>query len=176
MGNYHNVNYKYIGFIKMNNNESSQFRAREFRKVYVNTKSIFLKIELGKNYINEYNVFNQVGLMYLDFYGTYLPPLGNNIKKNEFILKHAAKKENFNNISDQALEDICGQELKDLKEKMNYNIKLENYIECKQIKMKLEKVRMFGKQIYDLENQKTMAANNENFDEAFELLNLNHSF
>ena len=153
IGNYHDVRYKYVGFIKMDTNERSQFRARESRKVYVNTKSIFLKIEFGRNYTNEYNVFNQVGLMNLDFLGTYLPPLGNNIKKNKFILKHAVRKENVNTVSDQVLEDICGQELKDLKEKMDYNIKTENYLECKQIKMKLDKVRMYGKQIYDLENQ-----------------------
>ena len=172
LGNYHNVKYKYIGFIKMDTNERSQFRARESRKIYINTKSLFLKIELGKNYINEYNVFNQVGLMNLDFFGTYLPPLGNNIKKNQFILKHALRKDNANTISDQALEDICGQELKDLKEKMNYNIKMENYIECKQIKIKLDRVRMYGKQIYDLENQKKLAVNNEDFDQAMELKNL----
>ena len=169
IGNYHDVRYKYVGFIKMDTNERSQFRARESRKVYVNTKSIFLKIEFGRNYTNEYNVFNQVGLMNLDFLGTYLPPLGNNIKKNQFILKHAVRKENVNTISDQALEDICGQELKDLKEKMDYNIKTENYLECKQIKMKLDKVRMYGKQIYDLENQKKMAVNNEDFDQAMDL-------
>ena len=170
--NYHNAHYKYIGFIKMDTNERSQFRARESRKVYVNTKSLFLKIELGKNYINEYNVFNQVGLMNLDFFGSYLPPLGNDLKKNKFILKHAAKKDINNNISDQALEDICGPELKDLKEKMNFNIKIENYQECKQIKMKLDKVRIYGKQIYDLENQKKMAVNNEDFDQAMDLKNL----
>ena len=169
IGNYHNVHYKYVGFIKMDTNERSQFRARESRKIYVNTKSIFLKIELGRNYTNEYNVFNQVGLMNLDFLGTYLPPLGNNIKKNQFILKHAARKENLNSVSDQALEEICGQELKDLKEKMDYNIKTENYLECKQIKIKLDKVRMYGKQIYDLENQKKMAVNNEDFDQAMDL-------
>ena len=172
IGNYHQVHYKYIGFIKMDTNERSQFRARESRKVYVNTKSLFLKIELGRNYVNEYNVFNQVGLMNLDFLGIYLPPLGNNLDKNKFILKHAVRKDNINTISDQALEDICGAELKDLKEKMNYNIKIENYKECKQIKMKLEKVRMYGKQIYDLENQKKMAVNNEDFDQAMDLKNL----
>ena len=166
------LNINILVFIKMDTNERSQFRARESRKIYINTKSLFLKIELGKNYINEYNVFNQVGLMNLDFFGTYLPPLGNNIKKNQFILKHALRKDNANTISDQALEDICGQELKDLKEKMNYNIKMENYIECKQIKIKLDRVRMYGKQIYDLENQKKLAVNNEDFDQAMDLKNL----
>ena len=170
--NYHNVRYKYVGFIKMDTNERSQFRARESRKVYVNTKSLFLKIELGQNYRNEFNIFNQVGLMNLDFYGSYLPPIGNDLKKNRFILKHAARKDNIEEISDYALENICGPELKDLKEKMDYNIKIENYLECKQIKAKLDKVRVYGKQIYDLENQKRIAVNNEDFDQAMDLKNL----
>ena len=170
--NYHNVRYKYVGFIKMDTNERSQFRARESRKVYVNTKSLFLKIELGQNYRNEFNIFNQVGLMNLDFYGMYLPPLGNNLKKNSFILKYATRKDNIEEISDYALEDICGPELKDLKEKMDYNIKIENYLECKNIKAKLDKVRIYGKQIYDLENQKRIAVNNEDFDQAMDLKNL----
>ena len=170
--NYHNVRYKYVGFIKMDTNERSQFRARESRKVYVNTKSLFLKIELGQNYRNEFNIFNQVGLMNLDFYGMYLPPLGNNLKKNRFILKYATRKDSIEEISDYALEDICGPELKDLKEKMDYNIKIENYLECKNIKAKLDKVRIYGKQIYDLENQKRIAVNNEDFDQAMDLKNL----
>ena len=170
--NYHNVRYKYIGFIKMDTNERSQYHARESRKVYVNKKSLFLKIELGQNYRNEFNIFNQVGLMNLDFFGTYLPPLGNNQNKNKFILKHATRKDNIEEISDLALEDICGQELKDLKEKMDYNIKIENYLECKQIKSKLDKVRIYGRQIYDLENQKRIAVNNEDFDQAMDLKNL----
>ena len=170
--NYHNNHYKYIGFIKMDTNERSQFKARESRKIYVNTKSLFLKIQLGKNYTNQYNAFDQVGLMNLDFFGTYLPPIGNNLKTNEFILKHAAQKENIKSIVDQELEEVCGNEIKELKEKMNYNIKLENYKECKLIKMKLDKIRMFGKQIYDLENQKKLAVNNEDFDKALDIKNI----
>ena len=54
---YHNVLYKYIGFIKMDTNERSQYRARESRKVYVNTKSVFLKIEFDRNYMNQYILF-----------------------------------------------------------------------------------------------------------------------
>ena len=172
IGNYHNVQYKYIGFIKMDTNERSQFRARESRKVHVNTKALFFKIELGKNYTNEYNVFNQVGLMNLDFFGIYLPLIGNNFKKNQFILKHTLRKDNVNKMSDVILEDICGEELKELKEQMNYNIENENYMECKQIKIKLDKIRILGKQIYDLENQKKIAVNNEDYDQAMNLKNL----
>ena len=66
--------------------------------------------------------------------------INNNVNDKVIILN---RKENMNNHSDQVLEDICGQELKDLKEKLDYNIKVENYLECKKIKMKLEKVRLY---------------------------------
>lgn len=169
--NYRKVHYKYIGFIKIDSNERTQFKAKESRKVYLNEKSVFLKIELGENYQNEFNTFNQVGLMNLEFLGRYLPPFVNNLKKKKLIKKHALSKENSNIISDKQLENICGQDLKELKETMNYNIKTENYTECKQIKIKMEKVKLYGKQIYDLENQKKIAIKNEDFDQAFEIKN-----
>ena len=122
---------------------------------------------------NYHNVrYKYVGFIKLDFFGSYLPPIGNDFKRNKFILKHATRKENMEEISDLALENICGTELKDLKEKMDYNIKIENYLECKQIKAKLDKVRIYGRQIYDLENQKRIAVNNEDFDQAMDLKTL----
>jgi hypothetical protein len=151
----------------MDTNERSQYRARESRKVYVNTKSVFLKIEFDRNYMNQYNIFNQVGLMNLDFFGVNLPPLGQNMKINKFILRNATRGDN--NVPDEALENICGEELNELKTKMDANIKIENYLECKQIKLKLDKVRMYGRQIFDLENQKRIAVNNEDFDQAMEI-------
>ena len=168
--NYRKANYKYVGFIKMDTNERSNYRARESRKVYINTQSLFFKIELGKNYFNKYNIFNQIGLMNLEFYGNNLKLLGNSERNNKFILRHAVQKEGSEVIGD--LDDICGEELNDLKEKLNYNIKIENYAECKQIKYKLDKIRQYAKQIYDLETQKKIAVNNEDFDTAMDLKNL----
>ena len=152
--NYHKVNYNYVGFIKMDTNERSNHRARESRKVYINTNSLFFKIELERNYINKYNIFNQVGLMNLDFFGFNLKLIGNSEKNNNFILRHAVQNENNDINGDRDLEEVCGEELNELKEKLNYNIKIENYAECKQIKYKLDKVRQYAKQIYDLEKQK----------------------
>ena len=164
--NYHKVNYKYVGFIKMDTNERSNFRARESRKVYINTNALFFKIQLERNYVNRFNIFNQVGLMNLDFFGFNLKLIGNNERNNNFIIKHAVQNENNDINCDRDLEEVCGDELNELKEKLNYNIKIENYAECKQIKYKLDKVRQYAKQIYDLEKQKKIAVNNEDFDAA----------
>ena len=167
--NYHKVHYDYIGFIKMDTNERSNYRARESRKVYINTKAVFLKLQLEKNYLNRHNIFNQVGLMNIDFSGEYLPYIGGKSRNNQLILNNCVKKD-F--AGDSSLEDICGDKLNELKNLMEYNIRNENYTECKQLKDKIEKVRLYGKKIYDLEQQKKIAVNNEDFDKAMELKDL----
>ena len=37
---------------------------------------------------------------------------------------------------------------------MKYNIEIENYMECKEIKYKIEKIKYYGKKVYDLESEK----------------------
>ena len=167
--NYHQVNYDYIGFIKMDTNERFNYLTRESRKIYVNSKSLFLKIQLDKNYINQYNIFNQVGLMNVDFLGEYLPFLGGKNRNNNLILENALRLEN---IKDEDLTNICGDKLEKLKDLMEKNIKTENYEECKELKSKIDKIRLYGKKIFDLESQKKIAVNNEDFDKAMELRDL----
>ena len=70
------------------------------------------------------------------------------------------------------LDTICGQQLTELKKQMNYNIEIENYLECNEIKNKIEKVRLYGKRIFDLESEKNIAINNEDFSKAIEIKNL----
>ena len=167
--NYKQVNYDYIGFIKTDTNERTNFELRESRKIYINSKAIFFKLELDKNYFNNYNLFNQIGLLKLEFFGDYLPYLGGNNNNNTFILKHATKR-SFTNDFD--LEAICGQQLTELKKQMNYNIEIENYLLCKEIKKKIEKLRLYGKRIFELESEKNIAINNEDFSKAIEIKNL----
>ena len=164
--NYHQVNYNYIGFIKMDTNERFNYRTRESRKIYVNSKSLFLKIQLDKNYINQYNIFNQVGLMNIDFLGEYLPFFKGKKRNNNLIIQNALRLEN---IKDEDLTNVCGDKLEKLKVLMEQNIKMENYEECKQLKSKIDKIRLYGKKIYDLELQKKLAVNNEDFDKAMEI-------
>ena len=169
ISNYKQAKYDYIGFIRTDNNERSNFEARESRKIYINSKSLFLKLEFEKNYFNNYNLFNQIGILKLEFFGDYLPYIGGSNKNNRLILKHALEKKYEN---DMDLETICGQQLNELKKQMNYNIEIENYLECKEIKKKIEKVRLYGKRIFDLEEEKKLAINNEDFSKAIEIKNI----
>ena len=149
--NYKEVEYDLVNLIKTNSNENTNFKSREFRKIYPNVKSIFFKLELDKNYLNLYNLFNQVGLFKLDFYGEYLDYKGNS-EVNEIQLNYV-KKSKEDNID---LIGLCDKQLKELKKKMKYNIEIEDYMECKEIKFKREKIRLYEKKLQELEEEKTI--------------------
>jgi hypothetical protein len=80
--------------------------------------------------------------MYIDFMGDYLPIIGVKNKNKNLILKNALK---MDKIKDEDLVNICGDKLDKLKELMDINIKNENYEECKQLKSKIDKIRLYGK-------------------------------
>ena len=167
--NYRSLNFTYIGFIKMDSNQRSNYRAREFRKVYIDTNAFYIKLELGKNYLNRYNIFNQVGLISLEFFGQVLPLIGNSKKINQFYLNESIRPPE---ITEEELDEICGDKLNQLKNEMKKNIEEEKYDICKIIKGKIEKIKLYGKKIYELEYRKQIAVNNEDFDKANELKNL----
>eukprot|EP00438_Fugacium_kawagutii_P011435 Skav233056 [mRNA] locus=scaffold2357:21670:23499:+ [translate_table: standard] len=74
------VQFKRLGYLSLDNNERSQFQARELKSVYVDVVTHFLRIVFHKCHINRYNTLNQVGLIALSCLGEVLdedlpPPL-----------------------------------------------------------------------------------------------------
>ena len=169
LSNYKEAEYTLVGFIKTNSNENTNFQSREFRKIYPNIKSLFFKLEFEKNYTNMYNLFNQVGLIKIDFFGEYLDFIGGSEQNNDLQIKHAIKTNFYDDID---LIGICDEQLKELKKKMKYNIEIEDYMECKEIKYKIEKVRLYGKKVYELESEKMIALNNEDYSKALSIKNI----
>ena len=169
MINYKQAKYNLVGFIKTNNNENNNFTSNEFRKIYINAKSLFFKIEFDKNYINEYNLFNQVGINQLDFFGEYLDFIDDTKNNNENNIKNNFK---INFEDDFDLKGICDEQFKELKRLMKYNIEIENYMECKEIKFRIEKMRILGKKIFELESEKKIALDNEDYSKALNIKNV----
>ena len=168
ISNYKEAKYDLVGFFKANSNENNNFNSSEFRKIYPNTKSLFFKLEFDKNYINDYNLFNQIGLMKLEFFGEYLDYIGGSENNNDLQIKHALK---INFDDDKDLKGICAEQLNELKKLMKHNIEIENYMECKEIKFRIEKMRLYGKKIFELESEKKFALNNEDYSRALKIKN-----
>ena len=177
---YQKIQYLNFGYIKLNDNSNSGYKAREFKKIFVDVKCLYLRIDLDKNYANSYNPFNQVSLINIEFYGYKLPGYKNSLinieitddntetiedlsptknKPRDFITK------TFNDF----LEDICGEKLKELNFKLSENTKNQNSNECFRIKECINEINTVAKKIYNLQLQKDASVKDENFDKAMEL-------
>lgn len=148
----------------MDNNQRSNFKAREFRKVYVESNCLYLKIILHKNYVNKFNVFNQVSIMSLEF-------LGNPIQiKHENFIKESEDQNIINkeksDINKLDLDEISKEKIKILKNLMEEAIKIEDFDEAKRLNNNINTLMYFGKKLNDLERQKKLFIDKQDFDSA----------
>lgn len=56
-----NVNWEYLGYITLSENQSTGFKSRELKSAKVpECVATFVKLKLSKNHSNSYNTYNQV--------------------------------------------------------------------------------------------------------------------
>ena len=161
--NFKRLPYIYVGFIQADTNTRSNFKLREYRKIFIDINCLYLKLELGRNYMNRINIFNQVGLISLEFFGRRLGIDNDGKKVMEYFIEESLR---ITNVSDIELNKVCNGKIDKLKKDMENLISMERYDECKVIKGRIERIRMVAKKIVELEQQKKYAVNNEDFDTA----------
>ena len=177
---YQKIQYLNFGYIKLNDNSNSNYKAREFKKIFVDVKCLYLRIDLDKNYTNSYNPFNQVSLINIEFYGYKLPGYKNSLINIEITDENTETIEDLSPTKNKPrdfitktfndfLEDICGEKLKELNFKLSENTKNQNSNECFRIKECINEINTVAKKIYNLQLQKDAAVKDENFDKAMEL-------
>lgn len=164
---FENLAFQSLGYITLDSNERTSFKAREYRKIYVNSHCLYLKLSIHKNHINRLNIFNQVGIISIECYGviTEFNYKEENIsikKLNSFSIKNSNK----NAFAEEEMDDITQEKLRIYKEKLNEAIKVEDYDEANNLKQNIDKIRFLGKKLYELNNQKQVCIVNEDYDSA----------
>lgn len=69
---YLTCNFTRLGYLALDNNEASGYKARELKSVYVQTRGNFVKLVLHQCYVNAPNIFNQVGVVAINVTGAPL--------------------------------------------------------------------------------------------------------
>ena len=141
--------WKRLGYLSLDNNEKSNYQARELKSVFIDTKASYLKLCLYKCHPNKHNMFNQVGLIALNTLGTELSDLIAYGKKVSLEL------------DPQASERI--KVLMGAKERAIAN---EDFDEAKKIRETIDRVQQMTQQLFILEERKKVAVNNEDYDSA----------
>lgn len=164
----HYSNYEKIGFIKLSTNIQSNYKAREYRKIFLNTNAYFFKLQFQHNYSNQFNLFNQVGLFCLEFYGHKLKH--SHIYKPNEEQKQQDLSTNIviieENEEDDIIDQICNDKLKTLNDKMKGALLSEDYEECKLIKQTINRIKGIGRKIDLLEKQKQKMVEYEDYEGA----------
>ena len=168
--NYQNLNYNNFGFVKLEDNLKNDFKCREYRKIYVNTNALVVRLDFEKNYYNKFNVYQQVGLISAEFLGSKINgPL--NLYKEQFSNNNISNNNNNNLINlygDLELDQVAKDKIMLFNEKLNIAMKEEKYKECKDIKDKIEQVKLLSLEVSKINKEKLNAVYIEDFDTAQE--------
>jgi centrosomal protein CEP104 len=66
---YMSAHFPRLGYLSLDSNEKSGFKARELKSVYLKARGQFLKLLLHRCYANPLNLFSQVGLIAINALG-----------------------------------------------------------------------------------------------------------
>ena len=67
---YQSAQFKRLGYLSLDNNERSQYQARELKTVYIDYSGAYVRLIIHRNYVNKQNLFNQVGIVAVNLLGT----------------------------------------------------------------------------------------------------------
>ena len=142
--------WRRLGYLSLDPNEKSGFKARELKSVFIDAKAAYLKIALHKCHVNQFNMFNQVGLIAINVLGEEVDEKMVRARQGEFM-----------EIDPQTSEKL--KSLVALKERAVSN---EDFDEAKRIREAIDRLRVLSQQLFVLEERKKTAIANEDYDSA----------
>ena len=163
--------FEKLGYIIPNINKIPNKEAREFKQIFINENVYYLKFVFHQNYPNLKNLFNQVGLISIQCYGidftaNNINGLYPNIRKpTDFLTQKSLypqiKKKEYN---DSMLDEVCVMKIKELKEALDFTLKIENYDEAKKVTDLIHLVRKIGEKINEAKETKNKALEVDDWD------------
>ncbi len=151
--------FKKIGYLSLDNNERSNFQARELKTVYTNYFCIRIKLNLLRCYSNSYNIYSQVGLVAISILGEV--PNNNNSDNLNVNIENMDKLEN-----EMMYDPITLKRLKELYRAKKKAVEFEDFDEAKRIKIAIDSLKSVSQSLIQLEERKKMAIKNDDFDAA----------
>ena len=150
------IKWKRLGYLSLDNNEKSNFQARELKSVFIDTKALYLKIALNKCHVNKYNMFNQVGLIAINAMGEELGEVS--VPSRKGLPPRLENELEF--------DPLTADRLRQLQTAKDRAVENEDFDEAKKLREAIERLKMMGQQLYYLEERKRTAISNEDYDSA----------
>ena len=161
-----------IGYVNPDSNAKTDYKAREYKKVAFNENVLYLKLVLNKCIYNLYNTFNQVAIISLECFGfdftvnniDYLFP-----NRNKSLNYFANNMNNYipnPNLDDNDLDEVCLNKIDELKLQLDRCVEEENYDQAKIINELIQRIKILGHKIYNLQEIKFKSIEVNDYDNA----------
>ena len=179
---YEKAKFERLGYLSLNNNQRSNYQARELKSVYINSFSRFVKFVIHRCYINKYNLFNQVGIIAVNLIG--MPGEMGTTDKIGDGLARVNIDSNSNTNKGSILSTMSGNTaMEDISFDMNFDpetaarireihsakelaVQEEDYDTAKRLKEAEKELKSMGGNIAKLEVAKRQAVSVEDYDRA----------
>eukprot|EP01138_Halocafeteria_seosinensis_P001794 gb/GECG01001837.1/.p1 GENE.gb/GECG01001837.1/~~gb/GECG01001837.1/.p1 ORF type:complete len:831 (+),score=125.56 gb/GECG01001837.1/:1-2493(+) len=173
---YYNAKFKRLGYLSLDSNERSNYKARELKSVYIQAKGSFLKLLIHQCHSNPHNLYNQVGLIALNTLGRPLPE-GSVSQPSTATQSRSSKqhkpKKSSSNVEDLAvdmkMDPSTASILRQVHERKLAAVEEEDYVLAKQYKTVEDHLKQVGGELSELMSAKSQAVEEEDYDEAARL-------
>jgi centrosomal protein CEP104 len=159
--------YKRLGHFSLNNNERTNFQARELKTVYVDVFCQFLKFVFHKCHLNKSNIFNQTAVVAVTCTGEFLPAapaqFGDQVTQGLNVMSKDMRVDPQN---PQDMDPYLKEKYIALMEAKKKAIEMEDYDGAKRVKLEVDRIIYAINQISQIDLQKKLAIENEDYDAA----------
>ena len=168
---YENTSFRSLGYISLDDNARSEFKARELKSVHLDDTGNFMKLIIHAPHTNKYNLYMQVGIIAINVLGSLeSAPIrsesgvkGSN--PNKIVVRNP-----LDDLSiDVGLDAQTADKLRKLSEAKKHAIQIEDYMTAKQIKLVETELMKIGTHLNQLDGSKRRAVQEEDYDRAREI-------
>lgn len=171
------ASYKRLGYLSFDSNERSNHQAREFKSVHVNVHASHIKLVVQRCHVNKLNIYNQVGLIALNLIGEPSGSSGpgmprdgylqvNNRPTAEGTYYNAAAADMADLKLDMNVDSVTAAKIREMAKAKDAAVAREDYDEAKRIKASIDRLKVVGEAIAQLDAKKRLAVEREEYDVA----------
>ena len=160
---YETARFKRLGYLSLDSNQRSNFRARELKSVYVDAAGSFLKFRVHRCYLNNQNHTNQVSIVAISVLGGL-----SDKRASDFALQDAPKARGAASAHDlganMAMDPDTAEKLREVQRLKREAVDAEDYAAAKQYKQVETRIKESAKQLAALHIEKKKAVEDEDYD------------
>ncbi|CAI5741337.1 unnamed protein product [Peronospora destructor] len=152
-----------VGFLTLQDNTESNYKARELKTVHVDYEMTLLKLQIHSCHVNKHNLYRQVGIMAVTVCGKVWGLLPNHLMDKAVAASPKQKKKKCDDEGWDCDATMMAR-IHEIQVAKNKAVASEDYDQAKRLKEMEEQLNIVSWKLARLKAQKSEAVGNEDYD------------